>query len=482
MSEYIKKTGRKGYTTFQYNGKYLYSIYDPVNEAKKFISGFKKINPFVITCCGVDYVNAELLSNQDIKLIISFEPIAFDRIINDSKIIRVKNINEIEKIFLNKNIHASEVSLLLWQPLIETNNDIYLNPLKKLKDILYKASFSANTAKTYGYLESMNLLTNIFTLDKIEIIKKNELFTDSLAVIISSGPSLIDSIDFINKIKDTVYLFALPSSLPFLYHKGIYPDYVIAVDPGYATLYHLSKYKHNIKLIAPLSIYPVILRLKNIKPIFFNYCNHIENIFYNDTAVINSPAEGSVFINLIRILPQIGFKEAIVFGQDFGFKEYRSHIQGGIFEYEFIKKSDYFTTLDFFIKKLESRGNEIFINIAGKKIKSTDALKLYFDHFLKIKFDITLLLPDNCLNPISDEIKKVDVNYILKKNYIKNQKMQKLETVLLSNLGERKNKIKNLLLNLINKNDEAEILIESFIDKNNIRHKEKLTKILGANN
>ena len=484
MNNLIKEKGKKGYITYKYNNKYIYSYYDPVNEAKKFIQSLK-INKYIITCCGADYINTQILNtNNNIEFIISFEPIKFDYDITSNKIYRTSTIENIEKILLQKNIHAKDVTLIIWQPLIESFPDIYIKPLKLLKNILYKVSISSNTAKTYGFLEIKNLLINLLNLNQINLINKSNKKISNPAVIISSGPSLKENINFLHKIINKAYIFAFPSSLPFIEYNNIIPDFIVAVDPGYATLFHLFRYKKKSFLITHLGINPSIFNIKNYSPIFFNYNSFLENILYkNSSNILSSPPEGSVFINLLRILSELGFNEVIVIGQDFGYKDYRSHINEGFFENEFLTTADYFFTLEYLIKKLEGSTDKVILKIDKKEIISTVPLKLYFEHFLKNKFLIDILLPKTCYNPISNTIKKIDYEYILKKYH---DKQLINDTFLFNNFinfNSKKEIILDLIKNFINKitktkieNEQKNIANNIFFDLNNKQHLNKLLK------
>ena len=87
-------------------------------------------------------------------------------------------------------------------------------------------------------------------------------------------------------------------------------------------------------------------------------------------------------------MPQIGFREAIILGQDFGYKNKKSHINEGNFEKEFLYLSNYFNTLEKNIEKTDCNSDKTFIEINNKKIPSVIPLKLYFEHFINEKFEV----------------------------------------------------------------------------------------------
>jgi len=456
MNQYIKEVGKKGFITYKCKNKYIYSPYEPFVEAKRFIET-QNLKETVITICGADFVNSTLLE-KNIYEIISFEPIQFEILSNDQKIKRFKTINEIKNYLYQKN--NFNVSLIFWQPLIETNTDIYLNSIKELKDFIEKNIFSKNTEKYFGFIETKNFLKNIQTLGNINILTKKSKNIDNPAIIISSGFSLNDNIEFLQKTKDYCHLFALPSSLPYLYEKKIFPDFAMAVDPGYGSFYHISKYKNHLNLLSTLNLHPSIFRLKNINPIFFSYSSILENMFFDNTNVIISYPEGSVFLNLLRLLIELGFKKIILIGQDFGFKDGRSHIFEGFFEKEFFYQSDFFSTMEDKTKKIESAKDITFINDGEKEIKTDRALKIYYNHFLGENFATEIFLTDKCFNNLSNKYKKIDIDYILN-NFIKKEDIG-------LNIKKIDNNLTKITNYLKNKNNLTQINIDTK-NKNNLR-------------
>ncbi len=415
MSLYIKEETKNGLFTYKYNNIYIYSKYDPLKEAKRFLSE-QKIKKNIITLCGADYVNLELSKEQNVSLILSLEPIDFDNKSINKKI-RFNNIKDLENFLWLKvekgEIDIKEISLIVWMPLINSNKEFFLPIINKVTSIIRKIAMSFTTQKEFMFLELRNSVRNLFSLSELTVLE-NKKIDNELALIIASGASLSDHIDKIIKLKNKVTIFSLPSSLPFLQYTEIEPDYVIAVDPGYATLYHLAKYKKSIKLLTTLCINPSILKIKNLFPIFFNYSSDIENIVFKDLNIVNSPSEGSVIFNTINILEQLGYKKVIIVGLDFSFKDNQSHIKEGFFEKEFLAKSSYFQTIDYHIISTVAKKDKTKININNKTFITDVALKTYYEHFLEKRFNIELILFSDCYNPLSENIKKITFTEIEK--------------------------------------------------------------------
>ena len=126
----------------------------------------------------------------------------------------------------------------------------------------------------------------------------------------------------------------------------------------------------------------------------------------------------------------------------------------------------------------------VFLGNNQKRISTNIAFKLYYSHFLEKKFDLNILLPDTCFNPISNNIKKISKDYILS-GY--SCKLNNKDIISIKNiyLDKKKEEIYQFLKSCLDdiKNDKISdqyerILQESFIDKNSNKQINKLLKIL----
>jgi hypothetical protein len=481
MNEIIKEISKSGQPTYKYGSKYIYSSYDPFKEAERFLKNQSSLKKIVLTLCGADYINLLLSENESVALVISLEPIAFENLSTDKKLLRVKNAGALENIIFEKKLAVKDITFLIWQPLVESLPDIYLPELQNIKNILTKSAFSNNTEKAFGFLETKNFFLNLNKLKSLSIITVGKNTLNNPALIISSGPSLNTQIDFIKKIENKCTTFSLPSALPILEYNKIYPNFIIAVDPGYPTYYHLAKYRKPAHLLTTLNISPSVLNISNYTVIFFSYGNLFENLFYKNTSVLTSLSEGSVFMNALRILPVFGFKETLLIGQDFGFINSSSHARECFFEKEFLSASGYFKSMEGEISRTLNSYEKTVIKENDREIKTTIPLKLYYEHFIKESFDIKIILPDECFNPLGDRYKKVNADYFLGKYKNKKNINRYINAVILSDFKDRKKEIFIKLKNMLNDKDDR-FINEAFIDIKNKKHINKLNKILKAQN
>lgn len=462
MTNYLKVIGRKGFITYKFGGKYLYSNYDPYQEAVSFIENSeRKFGKYALTFCGADYVNKALLQ-KGYQNILSFEPIIFDKLTDSSAILRLRSIEELETCIVENNINPVQIDLFIWRPFIETDAQIYLEYLTQIKNILNKITLSNKTEKYFGFVETRNFLRNIYVNNKLNILCNSKKKANP-ALIIASGYSLIDNVEFIKSAINKAYLIALPSALHFLEALNITPDLSIVTDPGYPSYYHLSKFKKNISIIAPLSIQPTITFLKNYNFLFFNYKSFLDEFFFEGINSAYSPPEGSVIFNLLNILPQIGFDTSIIVGLDFSYYKNRSHINEGYFEREYFTQSDYFKSIDFHLKRISARKDNITYSVGNNTFYSDISLKIYYDHFINRHYDLEILAPNTCYNPLSDKFKKIGKDFFdtyenksnindlleIREKVIDNNLLFKLNNVLYNN--------KNMLKDYLYYSDESSL-------------------------
>ena len=350
----------------------------------------------------------------------------FDNREDIPKKISFKDLNQLEFFLWQKinsaEIDVNEISVVIWLPLINSNSNLFLPIINKINSIIRKITMSYLTEKKFMILELRNAIRNILSFSELKIVE-NKKIDDNIALIVASGASLFHHVEKIRSLKENITIFSLPSSLPYLYHANIEPDYAIAVDPGYATFYHISKYKNNLKLLTTLSITPSILKLKNIEPIFFNYGSDLENFIFKDKNIVTSYSEGSVIFNILNILEQLNYESVIIVGLDFSFKDNRSHIKEGYFEKELMAKSFYFKTLENHILSTIANKDRSQIRIKDKIFITDVALKTYYEHFLERKFNLNIMLFNDCYNPLSEEIEKIDY-YDFREKYKNNIKKE----------------------------------------------------------
>lgn len=404
---YEQSVNKRSIAVFSCNGKLLYSAYNPQKEAINYLSSIPDLTAkqTVITFCGADFINCELEKMQEIKNIFSFEPIDFPINTKSEKVHHLKTLKDLENIICKTKIDTKSIAVVAWPPFIETQKDNFIEYLEKIKDILIKLTLSDVTDKTFSQIESQHINKNINRFAELRLLLKQSV-SDTMppAVIFAAGASLSAQAEFIRPYLNKVITFAYSSALPYLQYADIHPDYTIAVDPGYATFYHLMKFHKPIELICPLSLNGSIFSLKNYAPLIFSYGSNTENELFKNINIIKSLPEGSVAFNLFSILKDTGYKQIILLGQDFCFINGASHVKGGFFESEYIYQSNYFSGIDDKIKKLEESRLPTYIKDANRKLKTDTAMSVYYNHFIEKSRDLPLFLAGNPYNSFCGQL------------------------------------------------------------------------------
>ena len=342
--------------------------------------------------------------NKIVKKIYSFEPISFPNQIKSNKIVRFKTIFELLSIVKLEKLKSELTCIVVWIPFIESNPNNYIQYLNDIKNELIKSTLSNLNIISFSTLEKRNIKRNLFKLNSIKYLKNEIITNPPPALILSSGGSLQLNIELIKKIQSKCITFAYSSSLDYLYSKNIIPDYIIAVDPGYGTFYHLQKFKQISKIITTLSITPSVINLKNYDFIFFNYGSEIENELYKKTNIIKSIPEGSVAFNLLDLLKKLNFNTIYLFGQDFAFFNNKSHIEGGNFETEFLAKNNYFNSFESNIFNHESSSIKNFITDNHIKLNSNIPMSIYYNHFLSKSKEYPIKLTGKIFNSYNNSL------------------------------------------------------------------------------
>ena len=225
---YEQSISKRGIVTFSYNGKLLYSAYNPQKEAANYLSSIPESTKkqTIITLCGANFINDELVKKPEIRNILSFEPIDFPITTESSKIHHIKTLKDLENIILKLQIDVKNIAIITWPPFIETQKNIFIEYLNKIKDILIKQTLSEVTDKTFSELETRHINKNKNRFENFHIIL-NKTISDNMppAVVFAAGASLSAQVEFIRPYLDKVMTFAYPSALPYLQSMKITPNY-----------------------------------------------------------------------------------------------------------------------------------------------------------------------------------------------------------------------------------------------------------------
>lgn len=337
---------KNGQITLRVDEYLLYSKYDPINDATKFIES--EIDPlmsnYLLIGVGLGYhLEALLKMTKDqttyVYSINQNEEKLFHKygnidLLNHERVMFI-DMEEIPAILLNNKTQV--IVPLPWVKVMEDRHPLF----DVLQDI--KTRQMSQDKSNHELFENfrLNLTNNDPSINHYE-----KHFKNKSACLVSAGPSLNKSIDLLKEISTDYFVISVGSALKVLLAEKIEPDAVIITDPS-------------------LNVIKQIEGTHFTGPLFYlSTANHrMTTSYYNNRFIIYqkgfSEAEnyvidkeiplletgGSVATTAVSLLEFMGFQEIYLFGQDLGFKEGITHATGSTSGVSVAKKNRFRTVL-----------------------------------------------------------------------------------------------------------------------------------------
>lgn len=293
MNSIVFTNAKNNSLSCSYNGKPLHSMYNPQNEAERFIQLLECnfvpkviciIEPCISYCVEPlrkKYSNCKIICIRHQTVFSQFDNL-FDKVFYFEDSINFEN-----QFFdyLGEELICSTF-FINWQ----NSSNIFINETTRiwtsLKNILEKASTILYTHDVFAkrwFLNSVKILKNSNTIGTIKKI-------ESPIVIACSGPSLQNCFRTLEKNRKKIFLIAVSSALASLISNNIFPDLVISTDGGFWAKKHLDpllKYDIPLAICQEANVNPKILNNRTIIPLLYNdgiECNlfipYIKNPFF----------------------------------------------------------------------------------------------------------------------------------------------------------------------------------------------------------
>lgn len=245
------------------------------------------------------------------------------------------------------------------------------------------------------------------------------LYKDKPAIIVASGPSLLNNIELLKDIQDKVLILAPYTSLKVIEPLGIKPDFVFSIDPNQVEEVHhkdIDSYNYNFVMdcagntsLLKKNTGNNFLYVDASSPHFRKYFN-VEN--FGDA---NLDSGGSVANNAASFAHLVGCNRLILIGQDLAFKGERSHAYDDLLDDIETKR---YKVKGFYGDEVETyrvydtykRWFESFGNVYGEKIHCINATEggayiNYFEH-MSFKEAIEMYLTESFDTTVPEEIIK----------------------------------------------------------------------------
>lgn len=328
MNWEVEKSRNASYT-LKVNGVYLYSKYHPENDAEKFIDVEVDLlmEGYLLVGVGLGYHVESLIQKTRHQLIYIFaleskeiellEKYGNRQLLNNERVV-VVGLAQVSEVLAKAKMQV--IIPLQWIKAIANDHPLHdiLSDIKT-RQMSFKASKSA-LADNFN----RNLQNNDPT-----IAEWKQQCLEQSACLVSAGPSLDETIDLLDKIKEDCFVITVGSALKILLKHAIIPDAVIITDPSQnvveqidnknyeGPLFYLSTANHEMTQIHKHDRYII----------FQEGYPEAEN----HAKIVNFPlleTGGSVATTALSLLEYMGFQTVYLFGQDLGFKAGRTHAEG----------------------------------------------------------------------------------------------------------------------------------------------------------
>ena len=376
-------TSRSGSPTFSIDGVRFHSSYDPAKEASRFIDlNLTDKNPSTIILLGegLGYLsNVIKIKYPQTKLVTIFYSA---KIFYSSSIEHIfswhPDMRQSLYDFLKETIDEFDLEglyVIEWPAAASLFPDISLRVNKILSQVIKELRGNLVTTAAMGRLWIRNTFLNYVNID--HIYTGNPVPEGIPVFLAASGPELENALDFLNSIRNRVYLISLPSALQCLAAHRIIPDMIVITDPGYYSIYHLRWNAETDTLVSmPFSAVCGIWRYPlNVFPVSQEY--FFEQAFFSGSNFIIPlvPPRGTVAATALDLALNLSNSKIIISGLDFCFNDLISHSRPHSFDLLFHLSS--YRLTPFYSQKFRRTLDFAPIRIDKKRIRTSLPLKTY---------------------------------------------------------------------------------------------------------
>lgn len=320
----------------------LNSRISPKKEMIRFLEkNISKKNKilFIIGAGNGEIINVLTSLYNDIPRIIIIEP--FDEIILESHIVEKISQSKNIEFFYSKGLlpvtvtsiieefRGLESQIVIHPKYEETDTKAISNILKTVEQSLRLFVINNNTINFFKKSWIVEPILNLpFTYEMNSIDSLQKKFKNCSAILVSSGPSLNESIEFIRQASNHSYIFCVGSALRNLIKNGITPDFVVSMDSS------LRNYEAHFKGInyKGIMIFDTMthhLIVENHKGSAFKMLSNVDGITgYLFPELEKFQSVASVAISTLNLIGWLGFEETYLVGQDLSYIDNSYYAEG----------------------------------------------------------------------------------------------------------------------------------------------------------
>ena len=318
---------RDGNQTLTVDGIHVYSKYKPMDHVESFIE--KEINHgaegYLLLGLGLGYHLQSIVKKVKSKKIYVLcvdkqEQEIFIQSTISQDILTLPNVHIIydpKEININKNFQI--IIPNAWLQVLNKSNPLY----NFLADIKIKQESYSNQKKLLDENFSNNIRLNDKNLKHYLSETKRD---NKIACLVSSGPSLNETKTWIKNVREQLYILCVGSALKVLLKEGIKPDAVIISDPKKNIIQQLEGINFDgVLFYLSTANYEATSNYSYTRYILFQsgFKKAEEIAKQNNIPLVETG--GSVATTGFSTLKFLGFDTIVLFGQDLGFKENKTH-------------------------------------------------------------------------------------------------------------------------------------------------------------
>jgi hypothetical protein len=338
-----RSTARNGQPIARIEGIHLHSSYDPEKEARRFVrQSLQQPNPSMILLlgAGLGYLYREITRSfptAAVAVVFYHEAVwrAFTPALPPGTYWHPGESSTLLQ-FLRSRIHELEAEGLAvaeWPASARAFPEASLRANRALHQLFREIRGTLVTTAALGRRWLRNSLANFLGIDRI-FPPAGGRPGRGPTVIAASGPSLQEGAGFLAAHRESIELWALPSSLEFLLSRDLVPDTVVMTDPSYYAFSHLQCAKgRRLHLTMPLSAAGGSWRI-SARVSLVNQETPVERVLLEQAGLTAPavPAQGTVAAT--ALLLALGRKKGpVIFtGLDFCFRDIFSHVRPNNFE------------------------------------------------------------------------------------------------------------------------------------------------------
>jgi len=206
---------------------------------------------------------------------------------------------------------------------------------ESLSRVIDEKSRNAATSKKFGKLFFRNALNNIMGGGGLRCVSKLfGRFKNRAALIVSSAPSIEEAIEYIPEISNYAYIIAVDSAVPLLKEYGVFPDFVVSIDPQGVMGEHLNGVdaEKSVFVYTVVSPPPIIKKTGGYLSLNSHPLSQVfEQVTKGRVGSIDS-ATGSVAGDALNFAMKAGFSEIGMAGFDFSFYRNKIYARGTAYQ------------------------------------------------------------------------------------------------------------------------------------------------------